>query len=106
LPRQVGDIAEALAYQVKKEIAENYFGTRKGLEEERDVLIRHGEQLKKNWDREVLPVLTTIFHLFIQEEEGRAFLDLIQRQDLLEWIKRDREAWIPVIPCPVPYPWP
>ncbi|MCJ7832867.1 MAG: hypothetical protein MUQ20_00585 [Deltaproteobacteria bacterium] len=88
MPSQVGDIAAALAYQVKKEIAENYFGTRKILEEERDVLIRQGEQLKKTWDREVLPVLTNIFQLFVREEEGRAFLDLIKRGDLLISIRQ------------------
>lgn len=88
MSRQVGDIAEALAYQIKKEIAENYFGTRKILEEERDALIRQGEQIKKSWDREVLPVLTGIFQLLIWEEEGRAFLDLIKRGDLLPSIRQ------------------
>jgi hypothetical protein len=84
----VGDIAAALAYQIKKEIAENYFGTRKILEEERDVLIRQGEQLKKTWDREVLPILTNIFQLFVREEEGRTFLNLIKRGDLLQSIRQ------------------
>jgi hypothetical protein len=84
----VGDIAVALAYQIKKEIAENYFGTRKILEEECEVLIRQGEQLKKTWDREVLPILTNIFQLFVREEEGRTFLNLIKRGDLLTSIRQ------------------
>jgi len=89
LPRQVGDITAALAYQIKKEIAENYFGTRKGLEEEREDLIRKGKKLEKVWEQEVLPILTRIYQLFVREEEGRAFLDLIKREDLLESIKQD-----------------
>lgn len=84
MPRQVGDIASALAYQVKKEIAENFFGTRKILEEERDDLIRQGIKLEKAGEQEVLPILIRIHHLLIGEEEGQAFLDLIQRRELIE----------------------
>ena len=83
----VGDISAALAYQVKKEIAENYFGSRKALEEERNDFTQQERILKKAWEQEVLPILTSIYLLFIREEEGRAFLDLIKREDLIESIK-------------------
>ncbi len=84
----VGDISAALAYQVKKEIAENYFGSRKALEEERDDLARQEGILEKAWEQEVLSILTRIYLLFIREEEGRAFLNLIKREDLVESIKQ------------------
>ena len=88
----VADISAALAYQVKKEIAENYFGSRKVLEEERNDLIRQEEILKKAWEQKVLSILTSIYLLFIREEEGRAFLDLIKREDLIESIKQQSEG--------------
>lgn len=105
MSRQVGDIAAALAYQVKKEIAENYFGTRKILEEERDDLLRQRKPIETAWQQEVLPILTRIFQLFIREEEGRAFLNLIQREDLIEWIKLDKrsQGTDPSLFCPLPF---
>ena len=80
---EVGDIAAALAYQVKKEIAENYFGGRKDLEEEREDLIRRGEKLHRSWEQEVRPVLLRIYRLLTGGEAGRAFLSLINREDLI-----------------------
>jgi hypothetical protein len=88
LPRQVGDIASALAYQVKKEIAENFFGTRKILEEERNDLIQQEIKLEKAGQQEVLPILIRILQLFIGEEEGQSFLNLLQREDLIESVKQ------------------
>jgi hypothetical protein len=102
----VGDISAALAYQVKKEIAENYFGSRKALEEERNDLVRQEEILKKAWEQEVLPILTSIYLLFVREEEGRAFLDLIKRKDLIESIKHNlKDQGINFSPrsCPLPF---
>ena len=84
----VADISAALAYQVKKEIAENYFGTRKVLEKERDDLVRQEGILEKVWAKEVLSILTGIYLLFTREEEGRAFLDLIKRGELIETMKK------------------
>ncbi|MGA3083273.1 MAG: hypothetical protein ABSE95_00585 [Thermodesulfobacteriota bacterium] len=88
MPRQVGDIASALAYQVKKEIAENFFGTRKILEEERNDLIQQEIKLEKAGQQEVLPILIRILQLFIGEEEGQSFLNLLQREDLIESVKQ------------------
>ena len=105
MPRQVGDIASALAYQVKKEIAENYFGTRKILEEERDDLIRQRIQLEKASQQEVLPILIRIHHLFIREGEGQSFLNLIQREDLIESVKQAiKDQGINPSPIPSAFP--
>lgn len=102
----VADISAALAYQVKKEIAENYFGSRKVLEEERDDLTRQERMLEKAWEQKVLSILTGIYLLFIREEEGRAFLDLVKRQDLIESIEQGlKEQGIKFSPlsCPLPF---
>lgn len=80
------DISAALAYQVKKEIAENYFGTRKALEEEREDLLLERKKLEEVWTRTVLPHLIRIGRTLVGEGESRAFLHLIQREDLLPLI--------------------
>jgi hypothetical protein len=106
LTRQVGDIAEALAYQLKKEVAENYFGTRKALEEEREELIRQIQDLEENWKKEIVPILGKIYEFFIGEKEGQAFLSLIRREDLLDLIKkviRKQENHPPAVSCSVPF---
>ncbi|MBI5586510.1 MAG: hypothetical protein HY892_22085 [Deltaproteobacteria bacterium] len=82
---QVGDIAAALAYQVKKEIAENYFGTRRELEEEREELLAQGQKIQKTWEQEVLATLRMIVSLFPDPEKGRAFLNLVGQEDLPGW---------------------
>jgi hypothetical protein len=90
---EVGDIAAALAYQVKKEIAENYFGGRKALEEEREELIRRGETLQRSWEEEVQPLLLRIYRLLTGGESGRAFLKLINREDLIKPLEEvDRQG--------------
>jgi hypothetical protein len=80
---RVNDISAALAYQVKKEIAENYFGSRKALEEEREDLLRQRKELEEVWVRRVLSNLIKICQTLVGEAESRAFLKLIQREDLL-----------------------
>ena len=102
----VGDISAALAYQVKKEIAENYFGSRKVLEEEREDLLQQKRVLEKTWEQEVLSILTRIYKLFIREEESRAFFDLIKRRDLVESIKqvlKDQGIDPSRLSCPLPF---
>jgi hypothetical protein len=89
---QVGDIAASLAYQLKKEIAENYFGTRKLLEEEREDLLLQAKRLQKRWKRDVLPSLDKIVQLLMEEEPGRAFGCLIERGDLFQDRKPVREG--------------
>ncbi|MEW6188213.1 MAG: hypothetical protein AB1585_21045 [Thermodesulfobacteriota bacterium] len=81
--RPIGDISAALAYQVKKEIAENFFGTRKILEEERCDLIGQRTEIIESWAERVQPLLRDLFRLLQEEEEGRSFLILIKREDLL-----------------------
>jgi hypothetical protein len=84
MPSQVADISAALAYQVKKEIAENYFGSRKTLEAEREELEGQEKKLKEDWERMVLPHLSLIGQFLVGIEENRAFLTLIKRDDLFE----------------------
>lgn len=88
MPSQVKDISAALTYQVKKEIAENYFGSRKALEEEREELLHQGEKIEAEWSRKVLPALINIGHYLVGEAETRAFLKLIQREDLFPLVKQ------------------
>lgn len=92
MAHQVGDIAAALAYQVKKEIAENYFGTRKGLEEEREDLLLQGKELQNSWDQDVLPLLDRIDQLLMGGQSGRAFWNLIGRGDLFAGRKPVQEG--------------
>jgi hypothetical protein len=100
------DIYAALAYQVKKEIAENYFGSRKALEEEREDLLRQREELAELWARKVLSYLKRICRTLVGEAEGRAFLSLIKREDLLPRVREDlkspREDPFPA-ECEVPF---
>ena len=92
MPPKVGDISAALAYQVKKEIAENYFGSRKALEEEREDLLRQEKKLQEAWSRNVLPNLVRIGQSLVGEEERQAFLRLIQREDLQAIIQQELKA--------------
>ncbi len=79
---QVGDIAAALAYQVKKEIAENYFGTRRELEEEREDLIRQAKKIQKAWVQEVQAPLVLIGELLLDPETVKSFLSLLGQDHL------------------------
>ncbi|MBI4764369.1 MAG: hypothetical protein HY787_07175 [Deltaproteobacteria bacterium] len=88
----VKDISAALAYQVKKEIAENYFGTRKALEEEREDLLRERKKLEEVWTRGVLPHLIRICQTLVGQGESQAFLKLIQREDLLPRVQPDLKS--------------
>lgn len=74
---QAGDIAAALAYQVKKEIAENYFGTRRELEEEREDLLVQGGKIRRAWEQEVAAPLNMIVDLLPDPEAGRTFRSLV-----------------------------
>ncbi len=77
---QVGDIAAALAYQVKKEIAENYFGTRRELEEEREDLISRAKEIQKRWAQEVQVPLALIGDLLLDPETMNSFFALLGRE--------------------------
>lgn len=79
---RVGDIAAALAYQVKKEIAENYFGTRRGLEEEREDLTRQAKKIQKAWVQEVQAPLALVGELLLDPETVKSFLALLGQERL------------------------
>jgi hypothetical protein len=103
---QAGDISAALAYQVKKEIAENYFGSRKILEEEREDLHRQEKKLQEVWSRTVRPNLVRICQSLIGKDETRAFLKLIQRGDLQNIIQQELKAPAEVsspVECNLPF---
>jgi hypothetical protein len=101
-----GDIAAALAYQVKKEIAENYFGTRKAQEEEREDLLLQGKRLQKSWEEEVFPLLERIVQLLMEGNTGRTFGTLIEREDLFGTRNSSRieqEAKTALLSCSPPF---
>jgi len=79
---QVVDIAAALAYQVKKEIAENYFGTRRELEEEREDLVRQANKIQKAWAQEVQAPLALMGELLLDPETVNSFFALLGRERL------------------------
>ena len=89
MPSNTGDIAAALAYQVKKEIAENFFGTRRLLDEEREELLSRSGKLLRSWEKEVLPPLIQVGHLLMSEPSIQAFLKIIRREDLLPIFKKE-----------------
>jgi hypothetical protein len=82
-----GDISAALAYQIKKEIAENFFGARKALEEERDDLIAQGDRLLKAWKEDIFPILERVLYYLVDEAAGKDFLRLIQQEGWTESLK-------------------
>jgi hypothetical protein len=92
MPPPVADISAALAYQVKKEIAENYFGSRKVLEEEGEDLRQQGKKLEEVWGRTVLPNLAKICQALAGEEERQSFLEMIQRGDLKPSIRQELKS--------------
>ena len=102
---QVGDIAAALAYQVKKEIAENYFGTRRELEEEREDLIRQAKRFQKAWVQEVQAPLVLIGELLLDPETAKSFFALLgqERLPLAVPDRPDRTFSKAVDACPLPF---
>ena len=99
---KVGDIAAALAYQVKKEIAENYFGTRRELEEEREDLIRQAHKIQKAWVQEVQAPLVLIGELLLDPETVESFLLLLgqERLPLVVPERPDQTFYKAVEACP------
>jgi hypothetical protein len=105
LSTQAGDIAAALAYQVKKEIAENYFGTRRELEGEREDLIDQAKKLQESWEREVQAPLGRIGELLLDPETAKSFLALLgqERLPLAVPDRPDRTFAEAVETCPLPF---
>jgi hypothetical protein len=102
---QVGDIAAALAYQVKKEIAENYFGTRRELEEEREDLVSQAKRVQKIWVQEVQAPLDLIGELLLDSEIAKSFFALVGREGLPLVVpdRPDRTFSKAVEACPLPF---
>jgi hypothetical protein len=107
LATQVGDIAAALAYQVKKEIAENYFGTRRELEEEREDLISQAKRLQKAWVQEVQAPLTLLGELLLDPDTVKSFLALLGQEHLrlAAQDSPDRTFAEAVEACSLPFAW-
>jgi hypothetical protein len=105
LSSQVGDIAAALAYQVKKEIAETYFGTRRELEEERENLISQAKKVQKAWNQEVQAPLVLIGELLLDPETAKSFLALVGQENLQPATPESPERTFSeaVASCPLPF---
>jgi hypothetical protein len=80
------DIGKALAYQVKREIAERYFGLRKFIEEERRSLEKSFSRLERLYEVKIGPDLIRIYSMLFVPRlidrfmvlvgwEGRPFYD-------------------------------
>lgn len=102
---QVGDIAAALAYQVKKEIAENFFGTRRELEEEREDLVRRANKIQKTWVQEVQARLVLMGELLLDPETVKSFFALLGQENLPLAVpdRPDRTFSEAVEACPLPF---
>jgi hypothetical protein len=102
---QVGDIAAALAYQVKKEIAENYFGTRRELEEERGDLVSQAKKIQKAWAQEVQAPLVLMGGLLLDPETVKSFFALLGQESLplAAPDRPDRTFSKAVVACPPPF---
>jgi hypothetical protein len=102
---QVGDIAAALAYQVKKEIAETFFGTRRELEEEREDLVSQGKRVQKAWIQEVQAPLVLIGELLLDPETANSFFALVGQENLHRAAPKspDRTFSEAVGRCPLPF---
>lgn len=109
------DIEKALAYQVKKEIAERYFRARKVIEEDSTNVKRMIGELTMIYERKLAPAMLRIYALFMDEDlieeflgavgwKGRPFLDdyisnseeirkgLMQGMESHGWLKGSRFA--------------
>jgi len=71
------DIAKALAYQVKREIAENYFGTRKVIEEDVRALDDMVAGISMFYERKIGPDLLRVYALLIEPARIDRFLKLV-----------------------------
>ncbi len=71
------DLAKALAYQVKREIAERYFGVRKAIEEDRSVLDGQLDDLAAFHEQKIGPDLLRIYSVLVFPELIKRFLDAV-----------------------------
>ncbi len=68
------DIEKALAYQVKKEIAQRYFRIRKLIEEDSSNIRKMAKELVRLYEQKLGPALTRIYLLLMDEEIAGKFL--------------------------------
>lgn len=71
------DIAQALAYQIKREIAERYFGARKYIEDKTEEVTVRIDRLLSFYERRVVPDLVRIYSLLIEKKIVQDFMQLI-----------------------------
>ncbi len=72
-----GDISKALTYQVKREIAERYFGYRKIIEDDKKNLDVMRAELQRFYDERIGIDFVRIYVLLKDKNLIRAFLDII-----------------------------
>lgn len=68
------DIAKALAYQVKREIAEQYFGSRKAIEEDIEAFKDALAQADKFYNEKIGPDLVRIYDILSDQELAGRFM--------------------------------
>jgi hypothetical protein len=70
------DIAKALAYQVKRDIAEQYFGSRKAIEEDIEAFKDALAQADKFYNEKIGPDLIRIYDILSDSELVRQFMKM------------------------------
>ncbi len=72
-----GDISKALTYQVKKEIAERYFGSRRQIEQDLQNARELVARARQQYETGVGPALVRIYALLMDEDLIDRFLQLV-----------------------------
>ena len=70
------DIAKVLSYEIKKELADRYFGFRKLIEEDKEDLAREIHLSSVNIENKIVQDLARLYILFHDEQLIQNFLDL------------------------------
>jgi plasmid stabilization system protein ParE len=71
------DIAKVLSYEIKKELADRYFGFRKLIEEDKEDLAREIHLSSVNIENKIVQDLARLYILFNDEQLIQKFLELI-----------------------------
>ncbi len=75
------DVAKALAYQVKRELAERYFGLRKLIEEDSANYFRKIEEIKEKYLPRIKEAWFRIYFLLGDRELAKAFCGLLSLKE-------------------------
>ncbi len=70
------DVAKALAYQVKRELAERYFGFRKLIEEDTTKYFHLIEEIRKKFEKEMAQEFSRIYLILRDKDLINRFLEL------------------------------